>query len=168
MIVKSLLPRVSAYLDGANLFRAGSNIGLRIDYLKLKYIIVKGRTLIDLNYYDSWEGRPSEISWFQLLRRFGYCTKLVKLHRYGSEPPQEKMIDTQIVADSIYDACKNKYDIAVFGSGDKDILPAIKYVMEMGKMVEIMAFWDALAWDLKNSGAHIVNLTKMANQIRRL
>ena len=47
--------RVSAYIDGANLFQAGESIGLRIDYQKLKSLIEQNRVLVDLNYYDTTE-----------------------------------------------------------------------------------------------------------------
>ena len=160
--------RVSAYIDGANLFHAGESIGLRIDYQKLKSLIEQNRVLVDLNYYDTTENKPSEKAFFSKLRSFGYNLKLVRLHRYGSKPPQEKKIDTQIVADSLVDAFNGKFDFAVFGSGDKDIFPAIEYLLQMNKQVEIMSFEHTLAWELRKSGAKIINLTKIKNQIRRI
>lgn len=161
------LPRVSAYIDGANLFHAGNDIEFRIDYLKFKYIITENRIKVDLNFYDCWKGLLGEGDFFSKLASFGYCLKLVRLRQYGTEQPHEKKIDTQIVADSLYDACYDKFDIAVFGSGDKDILPAVEYLLKMDKQVEIMAFQHSLAWDLRNSGAHVIDLTKMREQICR-
>jgi len=159
--------KVSGYIDGANLFHAAESIGLRIDYSKLKSMIEQKRVLVDLNYYDMSENRPSERAFFQKLQGFGYNLKIVPLRRYGSQPV-EKKIDTQIVADSLVDAFNRKFDVAVFGSGDKDILPAVEYLLQMKKQVEIMSFQHTLAWDLKKSGAKIINLTKIQNQIRRI
>lgn len=160
---------MSAYIDGSNLFHAGESIGVRIDYQKLKSLIKLNRVLVDLNYYDTTENKLSERSFFNKIQGFGYNLKIVLLHRYGSQPPQEKKIDTQIVADSLVDGLvDNKFDVAVFGSGDKDILPATEYLLQRNKQVEIMSFQHALAWDLKKCGAKIIDLTKIINQIRRI
>jgi uncharacterized LabA/DUF88 family protein len=160
--------RVSAYIDGANLFHAGEAIGIRIDYAKLIPIIVNGRTQVDLNYYDSTENSPAELNFFAKIGGFGYTLKLVKLHIYGSSKPEEKKIDTQIVADSLVDGLiGSRFDICVLGSGDKDILPAVEYLQKAGKNVEIMSFDHSLSWDLKICGATIISLTKLKSQILR-
>lgn len=161
--------KVSAYIDGANLFHAGESIGVRIDYKKLKSLIEQKGFLVDLNYYDTTENKPQERSFFKKIQSLGYTVKTVRLHRYGSQPPEEKMIDTQIVADSLIDGLvENKFDIAVFASGDKDILPAIEYLLHKNKQVEIMSFRHALAWDLRRSSAKIIDLTKIIDYIRRI
>ena len=78
------------------------------------------------------------------------------------------MVDTQIVADSLVDGLiNNKFDVAVFGSGDKDILPSIEYLFQGNKQVEIMSFQHTLAWDLKKCGAKVIDLTKIKSQIQR-
>lgn len=93
----------------------------------------------------------------------------MRLHRYGSEIPKEKGIDTQIVADSLVDGLVDKkFDVAVFGSGDKDILPAVVHLLQRGKQVEILSFWHTFAWDLRRSGAKIIDLTKIVNKIQRV
>jgi len=131
--------------------------------------MVGKRTVVDLKFYDTTENKPAEVSFFKRIRQLGYTLKTVKLHRYGFSTPEEKKIDTQIVADSLVDGLvNNKFDIAIFVTGDKDILPAIEYLLQANKQVEVMSFDHSLAWDLKNSGAKIVSLTKLANQIRRI
>jgi uncharacterized LabA/DUF88 family protein len=150
------------------LFHAGEDIGVRIDYSKLKPIMISGRTPVDLNYYDSTENSLGEINFFKKIGGFGYTLKLVKLHRYGSSKPEEKKIDTQIVADSLVDGLVNaRFDACIFGTGDKDIFPAIEYLLKAGKLVEVMSFEHSLSWDLKLCGAKIINLTKLKEQIRR-
>jgi uncharacterized LabA/DUF88 family protein len=95
--------------------------------------------------------------------------KTVILHCYDPQPPEEKKIDTQIVADSLIDGLvKNRFDVAVFGTGDKDILPAIEYLLQAKKQVEIWSLDHTLAWDLKRSGAKIVSLTRLRSYIERI
>ena len=150
------------------MFHAGESIGVRIDYAKLKPIMIDGRTLVDLNYYDSTENSPKEIKFFSKIEGFGYTLKLVKLHRYGSSEPEEKKIGTQIVADSLVDGLVNaRFDACIFGTGDKDIFPSIEYLLRAGKQVEVMSFEHSLSWDLKICGAKIINLTKLKDQIQR-
>ncbi len=160
---------MNAYIDAANLFHAGESIGATIDYLKLKSLIMQNRVLVDLNFYDMTDNSPSNRSFFSKIQGFGYNLKTFRLRGYGAQPAQEKKIDSQIVADSLVDGLlDNKFDVAVFGSGDKDILPAIEYLLQRGKQVEIMSFEHSLAWDLRKSGAKIVNLTEIVGQICRI
>lgn len=160
---------MSAYIDGANLFHAGETIDLRIDYAKLKSLIVQGRILIDLKFYDTTANTPAETNFFAKIRSFGYQVKTVSLHFYGSQIPEEKKIDTQIVADSLVDGLvNNRFDVAVFGTGDKDIVPAIEYLLQAKKAVEVMSFDHSLAWDLKRSGAKMISLTRLRSQIERI
>lgn len=142
-------------------------IGERIDFQKLKSFVESKRILVDLNFYNATRNTPAQISFHNKIQSFGYNLKIFRLHQYSSGA-KEKRIDTQIVADSLVDGLvDNKYDIAVFGSGDKDMLPAVQYLLKRGKKVEIWSLDQTLAWDLKTSGAKIVNLTTMINQIRR-
>lgn len=157
--------KVSAYIDGANLFHGGEMIGKRIDFQKLKATIETNRTLVDLNFYNSSRNTQAERSFHDKIRSFGYTLKIFRLHQYSGKP-QEKKIDTQIVADSLVDGLvDDKFDIAIFGSGDKDILPAVEYLLQRNKQVEIMSFQDTLAWELKTCGVRIINLTRIIKQI---
>jgi len=160
------MPTCCVYVDGANLFHSAETLGVRIDYKKLKEILEKDKTVITLNYYDTCEGNRAEEAFFSNLRSFGYNTKLVRLHKYGPQKPEEKMIDTQIVADSLVDGFRQSPNI-IFCSGDKDILPAIEYLIQMNIQVEIVAFRHSMAWKLITSGAKIFDLTKIIYRIKR-
>ena len=62
---------------------------------------------------------------------------------------------------------EDKFDVVVFGCGDKDILPAVEHLLQRNKQVEITSFQDTLAWELKTCGAKIVILDKIMDQICR-
>jgi uncharacterized LabA/DUF88 family protein len=160
--------KLSAYIDAANLFHGGNSIGIRIDYEKFKPIILGDRVPIDLNFYDCTRNLPQEIKFFSRISGFGYNLKLIRIHVYNGSTPEEKKIDTSIVADSIMDALVyKKIDTAVFCTGDKDILPAIEYLLKAGVNVEIASFNHCFAWELKRSGAKIIDLTAIAPIIQR-
>jgi len=162
------MKRVSVYIDAANLFHGGNFIEVRIDYEKFKPLILNNRTLVDLNFYDCTQNLPQQTKFFQQISNFGYNLKLTRIHIYNGSVPEEKKIDTQIVADSIMDAfVYKKIDVAVFCTGDKDILPAIEYILKAGIEVEIASFDHCFAWELKRCGAKIINLTTIAPIIKR-
>ncbi len=153
--------KVSVYIDGSNLRLCGKNEGWVVDYNKLKPFLIKNRTLIGLNYYEGITNKTS-IKRFTILKNLGYDLKLFlyKIYSHGSH---EKSVDTQIVADSIYDAFTKDFDIAVFCSGDRDILPAIQYLLKLGKDIEVVAFYSCLSWALRETthlGVKIINISK--------
>lgn len=163
------MTRCCVYIDGPNLFHAGESIGVRIDYSKFKEVIIGKRDLTGLTFYNTFESKPGEVNFHSKIQSLGYKLKLVRLHRYGSERPEEKVINCQIVADSLVDAFEDRFDVAIFCSGDKDLLPSIEYLMKkFKKQVEVVGFRHSIAWDLRKSGAKILDLTRISDQIRRI
>lgn len=152
--------KLSVYIDGGNLFHCGDALGWRIDYLKFKSFVLQGRTPVDFTFYTGRAQSRAEQKFYQRLRAFGYTVKEFKLQiRPGGGRPKEKRVDTQIVADSLYDAFTGKFDIAAICSGDGDMIPAIEYLKIMGKRVEIFAYRSGLSWDIRTSGVSITDLT---------
>jgi len=89
----------------------------------------------------------------------------LKLFQYKEydQSTREKRVDTQLVADSIYDAFTKEFDVAVLCSGDQDIVPAVEYLMKLGKRVEIVAFNSGLSWALRATthiGVKIIDLSR--------
>lgn len=156
--------RVSIYIDGPNLFHTGDEIGCRIDYVyKFIPFCLQHRSLVEANFYNTTNGSRGLQSFHRKLVSAGYNVKLYKLRGR----PHEKRVDTQIVADALYDAFQKKFDIAIICSGDGDMLPAVEYLMKMRKQVEIMAFWHGFSWDLRTSGAKIIDLSRNIRKIIR-
>ena len=163
------MAKMSAYIDVANLLHGGNAVNIRIDYAKFKPILVGTRAPVDLNFYDCTQNLPKQNQFFDRMRDLGYNVKLTRIHSYNGAQLEEKKIDTRIVADSIVDGLvEKKIDTAVFCSGDKDLKPAIDYLMQAGIQVEIASFEHCLAWELRLCGAKIINLTTIAPLIRKI
>lgn len=47
------------------------------------------------------------------------------------------------------------------------MLSAVEYLMKMKKQVEIMAFWHGFSWNLRTSGAKIIDLSRNIGKIIR-
>lgn len=163
--------RISIYIDGPNLFYCGDSERCRLDYIdKFKRFVIQNRKLVDLNFYNSIGTNPGAYRFHKILKSAGYNLKLFKLGRDYTGKPEEKRVDTQLVADSIYDAFINKYDIAAICSGDEDFVPAVEYILKMGKQVEVMAFGTGFSWNMretKHLGAKIIVLSNYTKQICR-
>lgn len=165
------LEKVSVYIDGPNIFHCGEAEGCRIDYTK-KFLpfLVKGRKLVDNYFYNSYMGDPGSNRFYNHLRKAGYKLKLFKVKHRPPLPPEEKRVDTQLVADAIVDGFNSKYDTAIICSGDEDVVPCIEYILSFGKKVEIYAFSKGLSWEIretKHLGAKIVVLSHHIQSIKR-
>ena len=60
-------------------------------------------------------------------------------------------------------AYENRFDIALLGSGDGDMAPAVRKLTSMNKEVEVVSFDDPgkgqFAWSLKKSATRVRDLT---------
>ena len=163
--------RVSVYIDGSNLFHCGNAEGYRIDYTrKFLPFLLQGRTLINSYFYNGRMKGKGGRSFIRRLISAGYIVKEFNVKHIPPNPPEEKRIDTQLVADSIVDGFSKKYDTAIICSGDEDIVPCIEYILSFGKNVEVFAFSKGLSWEVretKHLGAKIHPLTHHISAIKR-
>lgn len=77
------MTKISAYIDVANLLHGGDSINIRIDYAKLKPILVGNRTPIDLNFYDCTQNLAKQNKFFDRIKDLGYNVKLSRIHSYN-------------------------------------------------------------------------------------
>lgn len=96
------------YIDGANLNQAYKTESVWMDYLKLKAFLYKNRRISELYYYDTTLNLPHQIRFHGKLAQLGYTLKLTKVKQYGSTPVKQKLVDTSIVADSLWEGFHNK------------------------------------------------------------
>lgn len=76
---------------------------------------------------------------------------------------EEKMVDTSLVADVIFLAVQDAFDIAVIFSGDLDVAPALQVLQTLGKQGWIATFGDSglsrslqrVAWSSINLLEHL-------------
>ena len=74
---------------------------------------------------------------YDSLRSNGFIIKPLK---NDSEKKIQKGVDVYIACSMLKHAFENQYDTAVILSGDKDFLPVIEMVRDMGKRVEGSCF----------------------------
>jgi uncharacterized LabA/DUF88 family protein len=152
--------RVAVYIDGYNLY-----FGLKTKkYEKYKWLdlqklaqcfLLENQDLICLKYFTSYitynnPSRKRQIVYIEALQEIGTMQLFLgeykkqdiicavckeKFHKYN-----EKMTDVNIATQMILDAATDKFDTAILVSGDTDLIPPVKAIINnFGKKV-IVAF----------------------------
>ena len=170
MAVMTPSERVMMFIDGSNMFWASGRRNHKIDYVKLRDLLVgTNRRLIRAYYYCAIGVPPSknQIRFHDRLRysNFAVVTKPLKkrvsrarlLAIYDgsiktwnpmnrevirAEKFEEKGVDVALVTDMISMGYKNAYDTAILVGGDEDFLSAVNDIKTIPKRVEIAAYSD--------------------------
>lgn len=158
--------RVMIFIDGSNLYHSAKNVGIKVDYEKLKDVLAGDRDLIRPYLYCSDPHIQAQTNFFNKLKYIGYEVKTTELKKYGNEKPFEKGVDIMLTTDLLLYCAKDLYDIAILVTGDKDYIPAVKAVKEMGKRIEIAGFKCCTAKELVLSADKFIPLDDYINEIR--
>lgn len=145
--------RIAIFIDGGNFYRhvreAGLAKGSKLSYAALTEFLLRGRTLASKTYYigsvrnhDKTEKSQKMVEdqqkFLSKLEAEGFGIKrgrIVYDHKI-----REKGVDVQIAIDLVIGAIEGDYDVAIVVSSDTDLIPAIRYVRQRGKVVEYVGF----------------------------
>ena len=162
--------KVMMFIDGSNIFWASKRRGHKINYIKLRDLLVgSNRRLVRAYYYCAIGVPPTkdQIRFHDKLK-FSNLTVVTKplkkreskarlLAMYDkttkqwnnmnneliiAEKFEEKGVDVALVTDMISMGYKNAYDTAILVGGDEDFLSAINDIKMIPKRVEIAAYGD--------------------------
>ena len=129
--------RVAIFIDGANLFYAIGELGIRIDYTKLLTFLVGDDTLFRAIYYTGVEAHDDKQRGFLLWMRhhgFRVVSKPVFQRPDGSKKAN---LDVEIGLDIV--SLAGEYDTAVLVGGDGDLACALNQVSFQGGRVEVLS-----------------------------
>lgn len=158
--------RICIFVDGGNLFHSSRELGVRIDFSKLKELLAEGRKLLRPYYYGASAGTDKQHGFFDALRYIGWEVKTLPLRQYEGIP-FEKGVDVMLVTDMLVGAQRNIYDTAILVSGDKDYVYTVKAIKELGKKVEVAAFEHSISKELRLSADRFISLTENIDKIKR-
>jgi len=164
--------RVCIFVDGGNLFHSAKELGIRVDFEKLKVLVLtENQKLIRPYYYGATKKTEKQSIFFDKLREFGYEVKTLPLrsHVEGEKVIEfEKGVDVMLVTDMLVLAHRNVYDTAILVAGDKDYVYAVKALKEMGKKIQIASFEHSTARELRLAAdPPFISLTKLQNKLER-
>ena len=157
------------FIDASNLNKSAEYLGFKIDYKKFKQFFERflehnGFRLVRPYYYSVEDKDSSQPIFHSKLRNLGYELKIQEIIKTNSKY-EEKEIDIKIATDLLYFGFNNSYDLALLCTGDKDFLPAIERIKDLGKWVYIAAFEHSCAENLLKISDHFINLSECKNEI---
>ena len=157
------------FIDASNMNKSAEHLGFKIDYKKFKHFLERflehnGFRLVRPYYYTVEDKDSTQPIFHSKLRNFGYELKIKDIVKINSKY-EEKEIDIKIATDILYFGYNNSYDLALICTGDKDFLPVIERIKDLGKWVYIAAFEHSCAEILIKICDQFINLSECKNEI---
>ncbi len=139
--------RIALFVDAQNLYySARMGFAAKVNYEKLLKLIVENRTLIRAYAYivqpPDGDVKPFAMS----LEHIGYIVK-IKDVRTRSDGSAKANWDMGMALDIL--GILDRVDTIVLASGDGDFVPLVDFIKTKSKRVEIFAFAENTAYDLK-------------------
>lgn len=157
--------RVAIFIDGANLFHAGLQLNIEIDYAKLLCYLTENARLLRAFFYTGVDRNNEKQQGFLLwMRRNGYrvVTKDLVLLPDGSKKAN---LDVEIAVDMINLA--PYYDTAVLVSGDGDLAYAVNALTYQGVRVEVVSIRAMTSDSLIDVADYFVDLDRLKQYIQK-
>lgn len=166
------------FIDGSNLLRGSARAGAQFSYEKLINILKKDRNIIRIYYYSGRKvpNTTKQKKYFKMLKKLGFEVVTTPLKKREIECGNcnhkelidiEKGVDASLSTDLLWFAFQNAYDKAILLSGDSDFLPAMKRVRLLGKNVELWAFENSLAPEMKSESDTCVLIDSYLEEIKK-
>ncbi len=161
--------RVMIFIDGSNFYHGIRDVlgRVNIDYQCLVKKLIDKRDLVRVYYYIPIINRDEAEEQFKMQQKFlAYLQDIPYFHiKYGQLVRQglvlvEKRIDVQIAVDMVRYAAQDYLDVAILISGDRDFVPAVEAVKDMGKQVELAFFASQTSTELRNISDIFIDLSR--------
>ncbi|MGB3477656.1 MAG: NYN domain-containing protein [bacterium] len=148
--------KIALFVDSQNLYySARMGYAAKVNYEKLLRLITENRQLVKAYAYIVQPPEGDVKPFATSLERFGYVvkTKDVRTRLDGSAKANWDMgmaLDILGILDNV--------DAIILASGDGDFVPLVDFIKSKNKRVEIYAFSDNTAYDLKEKADKFVPL----------
>lgn len=170
----------SIFIDGSFLFHCSQQLNVRIDYRKLRNLVIGEEDhLASCTYYTAlppeYEMEDKHRAFLKLLKKeLRIRVRSVPLMKIPSTQPSDpgyeryaKGEDIMLACDVIRGAMLNTYDTAVIVTGDGDFVPLVQQIQDYhGKSVQIVAFRSALSQALEIEATSVVYLDDHLEKIK--
>ncbi len=157
--------RVAIFIAGSNLFYAGLQLGIEIDYTKLLCRLTAGSRLLRSFFYTAVDRTNEKQQSFLLwMRRNGYRVIAKDIVQFpdGSKKAE---LDVEIAVDMI--ALARYYDTAVLVSGDGELTYAVEAVSYRGVRVEVVSLRSMTSDSLIDVADLYIDLDTLKEDIQR-
>ena len=160
------LPKVAVFLDVPNLIYAAEQIGVRIHFGKLLDYLTEGRQLVRATAYapitDDPQTRFEAQRFVAPVVNQGY--KIVtKAWKRFSDGSMKANFDIELAVDIL--TMSDRLDIVVLLSGDGDFRRVCELVESKGVRVEVIAFAQSCAKELRDVADNYTDLNSILNVV---
>ncbi len=170
--------KIMIFIDGSNLLKGSGRAGFQFSYQKLIDILKTDRNIVRMYYYSGRKvpNTTKQKKFFKMLMKLGIevITTPLKKREIKCEKCNhkeliniEKGVDASLSTDLLWFAFQNAYDKAILLSGDADFLPAVKRVRLLGKNIELWAFKNSLAPELKTESDNCILIDDYIDNIKK-
>ncbi|MGH7999589.1 MAG: NYN domain-containing protein [Brasilonema sp.] len=157
--------RVAIFIDGANLFHAGLQLGLEIDYAKLLCCFTENARLLRAFFYTGVDRTNEKQQGFLLwMRRNGYRVVTKDLVQFP-DGSKKANLDVEISVDMMNLA--PYYDTAVLVSGDGDLAYAVNALSYQGVRVEVVSIRSMTSDSLIDVTDYFVDIETIKQYIHK-
>jgi uncharacterized LabA/DUF88 family protein len=164
--VVARLPRCGIFVDVPNVIYTADRLRARIDFGKLLQLLSEGRELVRASAYAPISDDPSQSLESQRFvqpfvdRGYKIVTKPLKRFADGSIKAN---FDVELAMDILTMA--DRLDVICLVSGDGDFRRLIEIVESKGVRVEVVAFGQSTAAELKNMADEFIELGQILDRI---
>jgi uncharacterized LabA/DUF88 family protein len=154
------------FVDAANVWNIVKSKRQLVDYSKMKEFISNtfDQDICEVFYYESFpeqvtrdydtSGKQKFFVYLKKALGFNVKKKALKQIRandgMGVYVVEKGNMDVEITIDAVHNI--NKYDTAIFFTGDCDFLPLVNYIKSRGKRVYIFSSKGSISSELKTGG----------------
>lgn len=166
-MLKHKSQRVGVFVDVQNMYHSAKNLyQANVNFQKVLEDAVANRQLIRAIAYVIRSKAQEEETFFETLSRQGFEVKIKDLQIFAGGAKKADW-DVGIAIDMI--KMSESVDVIILISGDGDYLPAVEYIQNHGKIVEIIAFKETTSSKLIERADSFIDLSKnkRKNLIRR-
>ena len=177
--IKDKNNNVHVFIDASNLWQAQKVKGKMFDYEKLKiYLKNKYKTSeLQIFYYTAYPSNGTRD--YSLGARHNFFTylkkglkffvrkkelKRISIHSELGDSVQEKgNMDVEITIDAMH--FKDKYNTAIFFTGDSDFLPLVTYLKNGGKKVFVYSSKNNISSELRTGADGYIDVLELTDDI---
>jgi uncharacterized LabA/DUF88 family protein len=159
--------RVGVFVDVPNIMYAAERLHSKIDYAKMLAFLVHGRDLVRASAYapisdDLMEPIATQ-KFVQPFIGLGYAM-ITKPHKRYADGTIKANFDVELAIDIL--TMSDRLDAVVLVSGDGDFRRLVELLCSRGVRVEVAAFGDSTAAELRSAADHYIDLKDHLPELR--
>lgn len=160
-------PRVGIFVDVPNVMYAADRLSTKLDYKKLLEFLVRGRELVRASAYAPISDAPqANLDTQKFVEPFlGHGYRMVtKPHKRYADGSMKANFDVELAMDVL--TMSDRLDIVTLVSGDGDFRRMVELVASKGVRVEVVAFGQSTAAELRAVADEYIDLSDHLAELR--